>query len=682
MSCTPSDTRLLSGDWVEVKSREAIFKTLDARGCLEGLPFMPEMLQYCGHQFRVWRRVEKTCVEGDRVRRMKNIVFLGDLRCDGAAHGGCEKECRIFWHEAWLDRVDPNTPPGVTAAADGASGFPYPVTADPQRYICQSTELLRATHPLSKADLRQYYRDLRYGTWHFRKMTRFVCVALGLRVRAVLFGLGSVKLRGNRQTTPTEDLNLQPGEYAEVKSRAEIAATLDARGRNRGLEFPIYMLPFSGRRFRVRKPVRRLIQETTGEMREIKNSVTLECVTCDGYGRWGGCPRDAFHLWREVWLRRVPHLRADASDTTERQPAPRPRATVAALRIESDPVDPATWDQFVALHPLGSIYHLSGWQRALEKTFPHIRGHLLVLRDNAHGVRAGVIAYVVNSWLLGNRLICAPLASTCDPLVQTDDDLDALAPHLEELMRSTKAQRVEIKAARLSKTNWGDLRFVPSESYKEHYLTLPQDPTELLRRCSRTNVRQRIHRAEAAGVAIEHPQDKSGLATFYHLVCATRKRLGLPMVEWRFLENLWEYLGPHAVRVSCAVQNGRVVSGLLVLCYKQTCTFEYAGDAPEGRATGANQLLWWENIRRACMEGYRVVSLGRTSPSDQSLIAYKRHWGATEEDLTTFVHVRGGRSRVSLARQAKGVTLIRWLFRYAPRPVYHALSHYIYRHWG
>lgn len=100
-------------------------------------------------------------------------------------------------------------------------------------------------------------------------------------------------------------LGLQPGDWVETKSKADIASTLDRSGRNRGLEFPIYMLPFCGQRFRVRKRVNRLILETTGELREIRDTVTLESVACDGYGRWGGCPRAAYHLWREVWLRRV-----------------------------------------------------------------------------------------------------------------------------------------------------------------------------------------------------------------------------------------------------------------------------------------------------------------------------------------------------------------------------------------
>jgi len=298
---------LLPDETVVVRRWQEVQATLDERGCHDGLPFMPEMLPFCGRRFHVWRRIEKTCVEGDRVRRMRNVVLLDALRCDGTAHDGCEKECALFWHESWLERCshDPNPKPDASPRPPEPV-FPYPVKQANGRYICQSTELLGATQPLSKADLRQYFRDLRTRTWSPARMCRFVWAAFRLRLKVVFRGVSSVKLRGTARPTPTATLDLERGDWVEVKRADEIALTLDRHGRNRGLQFPVHMLPFCGERYRVRKRVGRIILETTGEMRDIKHTVILEGVTCDGYGRWGGCPRDAHHLWREIWLKRIP----------------------------------------------------------------------------------------------------------------------------------------------------------------------------------------------------------------------------------------------------------------------------------------------------------------------------------------------------------------------------------------
>ena len=46
-------TKLCAGDWVEVRSKEEILRTLDKNGRLEDMPFMPQMFEYCGKRFRV-----------------------------------------------------------------------------------------------------------------------------------------------------------------------------------------------------------------------------------------------------------------------------------------------------------------------------------------------------------------------------------------------------------------------------------------------------------------------------------------------------------------------------------------------------------------------------------------------------------------------------------------------------
>jgi hypothetical protein len=68
------------------------------------------------------------------------------------------------------------------------------------------------------------------------------------------------------------------------------------------------MMPFCGGTFRVRRRVRRIIDERDGRMIEMKNDcVTLEGAVCSGERslmRWF-CPRAIFPYWRECWLRRA-----------------------------------------------------------------------------------------------------------------------------------------------------------------------------------------------------------------------------------------------------------------------------------------------------------------------------------------------------------------------------------------
>ena len=108
--------------------------------------------------------------------------------------------------------------------------------------------------------------------------------------------------------TPTEPLNLQPGDVVKIRSPEEIAPTLDGNGLNRGLSFDREMMPFCGRTCVVKQRVNRIIDDRTGRMIHITgDAVILDGIVCSGersVGRWF-CPREIHAYWREAWLVRA-----------------------------------------------------------------------------------------------------------------------------------------------------------------------------------------------------------------------------------------------------------------------------------------------------------------------------------------------------------------------------------------
>jgi len=332
------DAELRHGDVVVVKGAAEILATLDEEGALEGLPFMPEMVQSCGRRFVVDKRADKICdtIHYTGSRRLPSAVLLDDLRCDGSRHDGCQAECRTFWKEAWLRRVDGAAEPATPPADEQASAALLQLTMSHTkrtvssegktevRYRCQATELHGASQHLKLWDPRPYVRECQNGNV---PVGRFLRVMTRAAVQEPLRKLGlvpEVHLPGTRTATknPEPTLDLQAGERVQVKSKEEIAATLDAKGRNRGLWFDREMLPYCGGVFEVRRRVSRFVDDRTAKIIELKSeAVTLQGVVCSGdlsLRRWF-CPRAIFPFWRESWLRRV--------DAGVKPGAPRPPAT-------------------------------------------------------------------------------------------------------------------------------------------------------------------------------------------------------------------------------------------------------------------------------------------------------------------------------------------------------------------
>jgi hypothetical protein len=327
----PQPLGLRIGEVVEVRSEEEILATLDEEGRLEGLPFMPEMLQFCGRRFTVDKLAVKLCdtINKSGMHRMRNAVHLQAVRCDGQAHGGCQAGCLIYWKEAWLKRTlegaEPfpaagtldGSPPACGVARLHELAVPGSAGGSEERYACQATELIDAApERLAWWDMRAYARDVASGNVALPRMLRGLSILLfnkfqgaNLRFLPRWRLIHDAKhypfIDGRLKRTPKETLDLQPGELVEIKSKEEIVRTLDVLNSNRGLRFDVEMLRYCGRRARVLRRVDRIIDERTGKMlRFASDCIILDQVVCTAdYHQY--CPRATYPYWREIWLKRV-----------------------------------------------------------------------------------------------------------------------------------------------------------------------------------------------------------------------------------------------------------------------------------------------------------------------------------------------------------------------------------------
>jgi hypothetical protein len=343
---------LKAGDWVEVRSKEEILRTLDADGRLDGMPWMPEMFQFCGKRFQVYKRAHKSCDYTTpypfRSRWIEQAVFL-DTRCDGSAHGGCQAGCIIFWKEAWLKPAVENvitirslqsesrSAAPVTSQAGGACSefqlWSRTHVTDPTdgstKYVCQMTELPKASSPLAWWDLRQYIEDFWSGNVRLRRLAVGFIYSTYYHLSQTGIGVGPVMrwlynkfrwvwrgslfprtpgLRAKGTPTPLGTLNLQPGELVRVKAHEEILKTVTTDNLNRGMYWDAELVPYCGGTYRVLRRVTKIIDERNGKMLEMKNAcIILDTVVCQA--RYSSfrmfCPRAMYPYWREIWLERV-----------------------------------------------------------------------------------------------------------------------------------------------------------------------------------------------------------------------------------------------------------------------------------------------------------------------------------------------------------------------------------------
>ncbi len=197
---------LKPGELVEVRSAAEVMSSLDGNGKLDGLPFMPEMLAFCGRRLRVSKRADNTCALG-QPRRIEDTVHLAQLRCDGSAHRGCEAGCLFLWKEAWLRRVadgaDEPRPTLAAVPAAGTADVAYRMLSDLARkpnntLMCQSTELASATCPAPIGNSSKYFakvaRDYAAGREKLQRLTPADHLLPGQSDSAIVYVVGASAL--------------------------------------------------------------------------------------------------------------------------------------------------------------------------------------------------------------------------------------------------------------------------------------------------------------------------------------------------------------------------------------------------------------------------------------------------------------------------------------------------------
>jgi CelD/BcsL family acetyltransferase involved in cellulose biosynthesis len=318
---------------------------------------------------------------------------------------------------------------------------------------------------------------------------------------------------------------------------------------------------------------------------------------------------------------------------------------------ELDPLADARWSEFVKTHPRASVFHSLSWLRALHWTYGY-RPVALTTAGPTEPLRNGLVFCQINSWLTGRRLVSLPFSDHCEPLVDTQDDLDALLGQLlQGRGRDSNASEPRLlgrgfrPTAKSKRTNrYVELRpifakpsvstgFSPSATYFLHLLDLSAGPEALFRTFHKDSVQRKIRRAQRESLAYESGNSPDLLEKFYRLTVMTRRRQHNPPQPIAWFQNLSLSFG-NALQIRVAsTPSGRPVASILTLKHGSTITYKYGCSDAGFNNLGGTALLFWRTIQEAAQEGMVVFDLGRSDVDNAGLVTYKERWGARRSTL-------------------------------------------------
>jgi CelD/BcsL family acetyltransferase involved in cellulose biosynthesis len=340
-----------------------------------------------------------------------------------------------------------------------------------------------------------------------------------------------------------------------------------------------------------------------------------------------------------------------------------------------DPMLDNRWDDLVASHPRASVFHHTGWLKALMRTYGY---RPIVLTSTPHGkpLSNGIAFCEVKSWITGKRLISLPFADHSEPLLNESGEFFDLKEWMQAACCQHNWQYVELRP--LSSEMQINCPLVPSRSFWFHNLDLTSSLEQIFHALHKNCIQRRIRRAERELLFYEKGCSEKLLNDFYRLLMITRRRHHLLPQPRAWFTNLIAFMSPD-VEIRLARKGGIPIAAILTLCHGRTVVYKYGCSDERFHHCGGMPFLFWKLIEESKIAGAEQIDFGRTELNNNGLIEFKDRFGTSRRRITYLRYPESAREKDIVASY---LPAMRSLFSVLPDAVSSRAGGLVYRHIG
>jgi CelD/BcsL family acetyltransferase involved in cellulose biosynthesis len=297
-----------------------------------------------------------------------------------------------------------------------------------------------------------------------------------------------------------------------------------------------------------------------------------------------------------------------------------------------NPLADSRWDDFLARHPHSSVFHQSGWLKALEQTYGY-EPSVLTNAQPGQPLADGIVMCRVSSWMTGSRLVSLPFADHCEPLLNEAAGTSNLMQWIQAESHRGSWQYVEMRP--LTDLPFSREGSSPGQAFWYHKLDLRPSLEELFARLHKNSFQRKIRRAEREDLSLEVGNSESMVEEFYRLLLLTRRRHRLLPQPRLWFKNLARCMGER-LEIMVARKEGTAIAALLILRHRSTVVYKYGCSDARFHNMGGISFLMWQLIQRSRAEGAAEIDFGRSDLQNQGLTTFKDRLGASKRMITYY----------------------------------------------
>lgn len=283
--------------------------------------------------------------------------------------------------------------------------------------------------------------------------------------------------------------------------------------------------------------------------------------------------------------------------------------------------DQDLWDKYVLEHENGTVFHLSAWNKSIDKTFSHEDHSLVAFEDGDSGKQKKITGILpltrVTSKIFGDYFVSIPFAEVGGSLSDSQEIAVALMNRATQIAEDCQCDYLEMKnRKKIEGLQTKDLYY----HFSKELCSDLEDNLLAIPRKSRAAVRKGIKSDLIASF------DNNQLDVFYEIIARSYHNLGTPVFTKKLFKNLLDNFKNDAEILVVRTAENVPIAAVMTFYFRDRIMPYYAGSLPDFRRFCPNDFMYWELLKHGWEKGYKVFDLGR-SKIDTGSFSFKKHWG-------------------------------------------------------
>lgn len=315
--------------------------------------------------------------------------------------------------------------------------------------------------------------------------------------------------------------------------------------------------------------------------------------------------------------------------------------------------DGGAWDAYLKGREIDHHAYAWAWRSIISETFGHEPFYCLAWEvsgidqqetngKNARQKVVGVLPlFFVNSLLFGRALVSVPYLNAGGIVADSEEAFGLLLSKANTLAEEMKAAYIELRqrgplpwsrqdlAQRLHKVA---MRLELGSNAEDLFSSFVPKLRSQIRRPAKSGIYAQVSAAAVNG--------DDSVSNFYTVFSEHMRDLGTPVYPKRLFYSTKKHFG-ESCRVITVWHERKPVAVGITLGFGRTVEIPWASALRKFSSYSPNMMLYWEAIKTACNDGYRIFDFGRSS-RDSSTFRFKEQWGARPLDLHWYYKVIAG----------------------------------------